>query len=310
MTIESNHDQSGIEEALAGIQGVAVIENEPLASHVTMRVGGPARWFVTVESAQALVQTVACLCMTKADWFVLGGGSNTIFGDDGYAGVVIAMGEGLRSVAAGPGENQVTAGAAASLAKVMRFAQQAGLSGLEFVAGIPGSFGGALAGNAGAWGESICVLVESVQVIDREGRLCKRRRGEFDFAYRSSALRNDLIVEATLGLKPDDPEAIARRIADILAKRREQPTWERCSGCVFKNPPGDSAGRLIDAAGLKGARVGGASVSERHTNFIVNDGTATTSDIQSLIDTIRRRVADASGVHLELEVRMPVSGDF
>jgi UDP-N-acetylmuramate dehydrogenase len=198
----------------------------------------------------------------------------------------------------------MTAGAGATLSAVMNFAKRAGLSGLEFSAGIPGTFGGALAGNAGTAGGDVCGLVESVEVIDVQGRHLWRPRGSFQYGYRHSALRNDLILGATLSLHPDEPAAIKARIDAALSKRGEQPLGVRCSGCMFKNPTGDYAGRLIDTTGLKGLRNGGARVSDLHANFIINDGTATAGDICTLIERIRREVLNRHGIHLDLEIRI------
>ena len=217
---------------------------------------------------------------------------------------MVKLGKGFRAIERGPGPHQVTAGAAAVLSAVMNFAGREGLAGLEWAAGVPGMLGGALAGNAGAGPGDTCSLVASVDVIDAAGNFVTRRRGEFDYAYRKSSLRQDVILRATLELCPDDAAAIKARKDAALAKRGTQPIGKSCSGCMFKNPEGNFAGRLIDQAGLKGLRVGGASVSAEHANFVINDGTATAADIMALCEQIRQRVLTQSGVDLHLEIRM------
>jgi UDP-N-acetylmuramate dehydrogenase len=353
---------------LRAIGGLAVCENEPMGKHLSMGVGGPARWFVVAETIDALAAIVGLLRIAdcgsrigeethgttgtqrveEADgagmsnphsairnpqssipWMMLGGGSNTVFADSGYAGVVVMLGRAFGEVKAGPRPHQVTAGAATALSKLMNFAKRQALAGLEFAGGIPGTLGGALAGNAGTAAGEICPLVESVEVLsiaDRRLRTpdsipnCQSpivnlqssidmiRRGGFRYGYRWSGLRDRVIVRATLQLAPGDPRTIQQGIDAALAKRWEQPVGLRCSGCMFKNPAGDYAGRLIDQAGLKGLRVGGARVSEQHANFMINDGTATASDLTSLIALVRDRVREATGTELELEVRMVGTG--
>jgi UDP-N-acetylmuramate dehydrogenase len=269
-----------------------------------MGVGGAAAVFAVAETAEALERLMAVVVGEGLAWHVLGGGANTIFRDAGFPGVVIKPGRGLRRMERGPAEHQVTAGAAAPLSAVMNFAKRSGLAGLEWAAGIPGTFGGAIAGNAGTAEGYACDFVDAAVVLDRQGRRTVRRRGEFAYGYRWSALREEIILEATLGLIPDDPAAITERIKACLATRKGQPYRSSCSGCIFKNPEGDSAGRLIDAAGLKGLRVGGASISAGHANFIVNDEGATAADIETLIERVRRAVHDRFGKDLDLEVRI------
>jgi len=268
-----------------------------------MGVGGPARWFVEVARRDALAATLAALRDSGAPWVMLGGGSNSLFEDKGFAGVVVRLTGEFRTIRMTEDRNVLEAGAAAPLSAIMNFARRQGLAGLEFGVGIPGTLGGALAGNAGAGGHDICSLVEAVEVLDSTGRGVVRRPGEFRFGYRQSELARDVIVSARLRLRPDSPETIQARIEEHLARRREQPLGERSSGCMFKNPPGEFAGRLIDRAGLKGTRVGGASVSSIHANFMINDGAATARDVAELMDFVRRRVRETSGVDLEPEVR-------
>lgn len=294
---------SEFERALLALPGVKVLRNEPLADHVSMGVGGPARWFAEAADREALRGLLALLRGGTTPWSMLGGGSNTLFGDAGFEGVIVHLGRGFRTIEPGPDAETVRAGAGANVSAVMNFAKRRGLAGAEFFAGIPGTLGGALAGNAGAGGEDACSIADEVEVIDSEGRETVRKRGEFQFAYRFSQLRDDVILGATLRLRADSMEAIEARIQKHLSKRWEQPVGERSSGCMFKNPPGDFAGRLIDQAGLKGLRIGGMRVSEEHANFMINDGSGTAAEIEQLIGEVRRRVMEKAGVELDGEVR-------
>ncbi len=301
MTHRAAHDPI---DKLEQLEHVRLLRDEPLAAHTTMGVGGPARWLALVEEPAALAAAIKLITNSQMPWMVLGGGSNTIFSDEGWPGVVVKLGRGFRRIEAGPGPNQVSAGAAATLSAVGNFARRQGLAGLEWAAGVPGQLGGALAGNAGAGRGDICSDVVAVEVLSREGEPARLGREGFSYGYRSSSLRDWLILSATLQLEPDDPEAIRARVDAALAKRREQPLGERSSGCMFKNPAGDFAGRLIDQAGLKGLRVGGARVSEEHANFMINDGSATAADIEELARQVRERVRQQSGRELELEIRL------
>lgn len=287
---------------LAALRGTEVRANESLARHTTMGVGGPARWLVIPDNIPALEAAVAVLNQSALPWMVLGGGSNTIFTEAGYSGAVVTLGRGFRTLRLGPGENQLTAGAANPLSAVMNFAKRSALEGLEWAAGVPGQLGGALAGNAGTPKGDTCSLVEEVELLERDGTRRTLRRGDFSYGYRQSQLRESIILEATLALAPGTTAEIQERIAAALAKRNEQPIGERCSGCMFKNPPGDFAGRLIEQAGLKGTRIGGMRISEIHANFMLNDGTATADDVTQLVELVQGKVFERHGVKLAAEV--------
>lgn len=279
-----------------------------MAPHTTMGVGGPARLFVEVNAPEALAAVLGFLREAGVAWMMLGGGSNTLFDDGGYAGAVVHLGREFRTVEEVAGEESVIrAGAGATLGAILSFARRRDWTGLEFCVGIPGTLGGALAGNAGAGGLDVCSLADSVEVLTEEGAdsgaIEILRRGEFEFSYRASFLRDRVIVAATLRLAPGEPEQIKARTDEHLSKRWEQPVGERTSGCMFKNPPDDFAGRVIDRCGLKGLAVGGVRVSETHANFMVNSGAATAAEVRSLMDEVRRRVAQETGIELESEVR-------
>ncbi|MCE5228287.1 UDP-N-acetylmuramate dehydrogenase [bacterium] len=286
------------------LPGVSLLCDEPLAKHTTMGVGGAARFFLTIDEPPALEAAIAKLNRCGLPWMILGGGSNTIFGDGGWPGVMVALGKGFRKIERIPGKNRISAGAAAQLSAVMNFAKREGLAGLEWAAGVPGQLGGALAGNAGTPAGEICASLEAADVIDRNGIRKTFRHDEIQHGYRFSSLRDWIIVGATLELTPDSPDEIQKRIDAALAKRMEQPVGQRTSGCMFKNPPGNAAGRLIDQTGLKGLRIGGARVSEQHANFMINDGTATASDIEKLIAQVRETVEARHGIRLELEIKL------
>lgn len=297
-------DAAALQRSLERIAGVRARRDEPLARHVTMGVGGPADIFLEVENVAALAEALRRLNEAGVPWMMLGGGSNTLFEDAGFRGAVIDLKKDFRKIEEGGEPGAVRAGAGANLRAIMRFAVERGLTGLEFCVGIPGTLGGALAGNAGAGGEDICSVTRSVEVLGEGGEVRTLRRGEFQFAYRLSDLRRHVILGATLELHSDGAEAIQQRLEAHRSKRDNQPLAEKSAGCMFKNPAGDAAGRLIDATGLKGLRVGGIRVSEMHANFMVNGGTGTAADIRALMETVRRKVLEQTGVELESEVRI------
>ena len=278
-----------------------IIKNEPLSKHSTWRVGGPARWFIEVSGTEELIKALEWSRTKGIEHVVIGGGTNILVADAGYDGLVIKMiNRDIRVI----GE-QIVAGAGALTSMVARAAAEAGLSGLEWAVTIPGTIGGAVVGNAGCYGGDMSQVVESVSVL--KGMTPARvSQSDLIFEYRHSSFKgsDNTILEVTLRLKPRDKGEIETKINECLEKRKQtQPLGSSCAGCVFKNPEGDSAGRVIDEAGLKGERIGGASVSEDHANFILNDGTATADQILQLISLIKMKVRDERGVQLEEEVR-------
>ncbi len=289
---------------------------ESMARHTTWRIGGPADAMVFPESEDDVRDLVALLNDHDTDWFVMGGGSNLLVLDGGIRGVVISPAPGLADVleAPFPEGRGIRVQAGASLAKACRFAVSKGFSGLEFAAGIPGTVGGAVTMNAGIPGAEMSDVVSEIGMIGPEGETMTIGRSELDYSYRRIGLprkaagppgRPGIIVSAVLTLRKGDPEHIRRETEEMLARRNQSQPGGLTAGSVFKNPPeGPAAGRLIDRAGLKGYAAGGAAVSEKHANFIVNRGDATASDVLELMETIRRRVKDASGVELEPEVRV------
>jgi UDP-N-acetylmuramate dehydrogenase len=277
--------------------------NEPLAHHTSWRVGGPARAFYRPADARDLATFLRGLSPAEPLLW-LGLGSNLLVGDEGFAGTVIQTQgclDGLERV----GDLDIRAECGVSCAKTARFAARAGLGGAEFLAGIPGTMGGALAMNAGAYGGETWGRVRRVHTIDRQGRVNERWPAEYRIGYRQvEGPAEEWFLDAELTLVPGDSAASLERIRELLELRgRRQPIGLPSCGSVFRNPPGEHAARLIEAAGLKGLREGGAQVSEKHANFIVNTGEATASDIERLILRVQTEVERSSGVRLVAEVK-------
>ncbi|GAB6040209.1 UDP-N-acetylmuramate dehydrogenase [Endothiovibrio diazotrophicus] len=275
--------------------------DEPLARYTTWRVGGPAERLYRPADLEDLVAFLQGLPADEP-LFWLGLGSNLLVRSGGIRGTVVALSgtlNGLRRV----GETKIRAEAGVACAQLARFAGRAGLSGAEFLAGIPGTVGGALAMNAGAFGGEIWRRVAGVETVDRRGVLRARGAENFTVGYRSVAGPvGEWFVAATLELEPGAEDG---RVRELLERRnRTQPIGEPSCGSVFRNPEGDHAARLIEAAGLKGSRIGGACVSQKHANFIVNDGGATPEEIETLIERVRAEVERVHGVCLQHEVRI------
>jgi UDP-N-acetylmuramate dehydrogenase len=277
---------------------------EPMARHSSWRVGGAAdQMYVPADLDDLRNFLGQQQPATPLLW--LGLGSNLLVRDGGFRGTVIKL-SGVLNDLQFEAPDRVTAGAGATCARVARFAAEHGLGGVEFLAGIPGTMGGALAMNAGAHGSEIWDWVEFAETLDRSGRLRTRRRDELDVAYRRVALpANEWFVRARLVLPEDSAGEAGRRIRELLVRRAEtQPTGEFSCGSVFRNPPGDFAGRLIERCGLKGARCGAARISEKHANFIINEGGASARDLEDLIRLARQRVRAEFNVELDPEVRI------
>jgi UDP-N-acetylmuramate dehydrogenase len=278
--------------------------DEPLARHTTWRVGGPARRLYRPADAADLAAFLRRLDPAEPlIW--LGLGSNLLIDDAGFPGTVIET-QGCLTTLEAVGARGLRAEAGVASAKVARFAARRGLVGVEFLAGIPGTMGGALAMNAGAWGGETWPHVALVRTVDRRGTVRERPPQDFRIDYREvQGPAGEWFLEAELRLVPGDTEAATTRIRELLNRRaRTQPTGLPSCGSVFRNPPGDHAARLIEASGLKGYSIGGAQVSEKHANFIINTGTASAADIARLIDHVRDRVEATSGVRLVPEVKV------
>ena len=278
-------------------------EREPLSRHTSWRVGGPARRFYRPTDAEDLAAFLKRLDPGEPLLW-LGLGSNLLVDDAGFPGTVIQTQACLTRLER-RGATGIYAESGVSCAKVARFASRHDLVGCEFLAGIPGTMGGALAMNAGAWGGETWAHVVSVRTIDRAGRIRERVPGDFSIGYREVlGPPGEWFLDVALELAPGDGKAGMARIRELLDRRAQtQPVGLPSCGSVFRNPPGDHAARLIESEGLKGYRIGGAQVSEKHANFIINTGEASAADIRALIDLVRRRVEDATGVRLVPEVK-------
>ncbi len=276
--------------------------HEPMARHTTFRIGGPADRFF-VPSGIADLRKFLEECPGDEPMTLLGAGSNLLVSDDGIRGTVIHLG-GFQSVRIE--KERLLVGAGVMLPGLLQQLARAGLGGLEFLGGIPGTVGGSVRMNAGTDGGWIADRLLSVTCLHPSGALRRQRREEIDFGYRRMELpRRVCILAAEFHLEPDDPLRIAERLRERMARRRSsQPVHLASAGCIFKNPPGDAAGRLIDAAGLKGMRIGDAEVSSLHANFVVNRGKACAADVLSLVRKIQTRVREESGVDLEFEIEM------
>ncbi|MEY6431719.1 UDP-N-acetylmuramate dehydrogenase [Thioalkalicoccus limnaeus] len=278
-------------------------KDEPLAGHTSWRVGGPARYFYRPADAADLVAFLRRVEPSEPLLWI-GLGSNLLVADDGFPGTVIQT-VGRLNVLKRTGDTRLYAEAGVSSARLARFAVRQGLVGVEFLAGIPGTVGGALAMNAGAWGGETWTHVVRVRTVDRWGQVRERTPDDFDVGYRAvHGPQGEWFLAVEVDLTPGDGEAAQRRIRDLLAARaRAQPVGLPSCGSVFRNPPGDHAARLIEAAGLKGRRIGGAQVSPKHANFIINTGTASASDIQRLMALVQTEVERSAGVCLVPEVK-------
>lgn len=287
-------------------------ENEPLARHTTFRIGGPAAVFCCPQTVAELTRTLELCRAHGVRTYLLGNGSNILFADAGFAGAVVCL-TGLAtpvSVEKGPGcRVTVRAGAGRSLAALCREVCAAGLTGLEFAYGIPGTVGGAVYMNAGAYGGEIKGVIESVTCLDGGLRLRTLPAAALALGYRTSIFETQpwCILEAsfTLTADPGGPAAVAARMEDFMARRRDkQPLDLPSAGSTFKRPAGAFAGRLIEQCGLRGFAVGGAAVSEKHCGFVVNKGGATCADVLALTEQVARIVKEKTGYTLEREIRV------
>ena len=293
---------------LANLRAIArddqILENEPMSKHTTFKVGGPADVMFLPESGEQVVSAIESAKAEGLPVLVIGNGSNLLVRDGGIRGLVIQLGEGMAAIARVG--NAVTAWAGASLARVAAYAQAAGLAGLEFASGIPGSLGGGCAMNAGAYGGQLSdVLIDAEVYLDGEVRTLTK--DEMRMGYRTTLplSKGGVVLSARFELTPDDPSAIAARMRELNARRRDkQPLNYPSAGSVFKRPEGYFAGALIEQAGLKGRSVNGAMVSEKHAGFIVKVGEATAADIIALIGIVQDEVEARFGVRLEPEVRI------
>jgi UDP-N-acetylmuramate dehydrogenase len=278
--------------------------NEPLKSHTTFKIGGPAKIFFRPPDLKDLRSVVICAKQANLPVFILGAGSNLLVNDKGVRGVVLKLDSDFFKNAGFKG-NCLLAGSGVLLSEIVRQSKNKGLTGAEFLAGIPGTLGGALSMNAGAWEKSIGDLVESADVMDYRGAVKTLDRSRIKFFYRQSSLSKYIILGARLKFTKRNKREIGETIKGYLSRRRQsQDVSFPNAGCVFKNPRRLSAGRLIDECGLKGKRSGNAAISLKHANFILNRGNAKASDVLKLMDLVRRQVKGRFDIDLEPELKV------
>ncbi len=283
---------------------MVIRRDEPLAKHTTLRVGGPADVYVEPASEEDLAAVLKFCAARGMPFFVIGRGSNVLVRDGGFRGVVICLSHADFSKIEFDGE-RLRCGAGAKLKNVAIEARRRGLSGLEFLEGIPGSVGGALRMNAGAMGGQTFDVVENVRLINFDGDIREFTPEEMVVKYRGcDTLKNHIALGAVLKGRADSPESIAQRMSAFNQKRWTSQPAAPSAGCAFKNPPSIPAGKLIDELGLKGTRVGGAVVSQEHGNFIVNDGNATAHDVLELISILKAKAKAERGIELHTEVEI------
>lgn len=286
-----------------------ILLNEPMCRHTTFRVGGEAACFLKISSAGQLAKLIPYFKKVEIPYFILGKGSNLLVGDKGYEGIVLQIGNRM-NMAAVQGSH-IRAGAGATLNAVAKCAQENGLAGFEFASGIPGTLGGAIVMNAGAYDGEMKQVTEQVTVMNEEGEILEIDGESMEFGYRTSVIKNRafIVLEAVLNLTKGDKGEILAKMEELARRRKEkQPLEFASAGSTFKRPEGHFAGKLIMDAGLCGYTVGEAMVSEKHCGFIVNTGKASASDVVAVIREVQRRVKEQFGVTLETEVVF--LGDF
>ena len=286
-----------------------VLVNEPMASHTTFRIGGPADYFVMPETIEELASVLKLCREENLPYFILGNGSNLLVGDKGYRGIVVQLYKNFDGIQIEG--TTVTAKAGSMLIRTAKEAGKAGLTGLEFASGIPGTIGGAMVMNAGAYGGEMKDVVTAVTVLTKEGEIKTLTGEEMNFRYRGSVVEEEgyIVLEAVMELKEGNQDEIQARIDELsLQRKTKQPIEYPSAGSTFKRPEGYFAGKLIMDTGLRGYKVGGAQVSEKHCGFVINAGGATAADVMRLMQDVSDRVNEQFGVILEPEVKK--IGDF
>ena len=302
--------QTQFRDRIGGVAAGRVLFDEPMSAHTSMGVGGRADVLAFPDTVKDLGDLVSFLLREGVPFLPVGNGTNLIVKDGGYRGVLISL-EALQGVEIKKEEREdsgvrVHAQAGAALSVLVDLSVRKALTGIEFCAGIPGTVGGGVRMNAGAWGREMKDVVASICVLDTGGRMRQVARKDLLFAYRNLDLpEGTIITGADFLLMRGDRDTIRERISEITGARRERhPLAQRSAGSVFKNPPGCPAGKMIEEAGLKGLKIGGAEISERHGNFIVNRGGAKAADVIALIDRVRERILDDRGILLEPELKI------
>ena len=306
MAKESNDSPLAME--LMAIVGLTVKIAEPLARYTSMKIGGPADYFIEVENDRALSLVLALLDRRRISFCLLGNGSNVLVSDRGVRGAVIRLSGDFRRVEwREAGDTvQVKVGAAYPVTQLVRQATRRGYAGLEFAEGIPGTVGGALFMNAGAYGSEFEKVVEEVDAMSAPGEPVRLSREQMNFSYRDSHLpAGTVVIEVRMRLAKAEAARVDSMLRELVGRRKSsQPAGLPNSGSMFRNPPGDYAGRLIEAAGLKGRRIGQAQIAERHANFIVNLGGAKAAEVRQLMELAKNEVSRQFGVELVVEVKL------
>lgn len=286
-----------------------ILFHENMKNYTTFRVGGEAECLILVQREEELAKLIYYLNQIEQDYFILGNGSNLLVGDKGYQGVVLKLDGPMEQITVEG--TRIIAKAGALLSRVAVTAREHGLTGLEFAAGIPGSIGGGVVMNAGAYEGEMKQVVEAVRVMDSAGQVTTLDNDTMEFGYRTSIIRNRpyIVLEVVLGLAPGNREQIAARMEELMQLRKsKQPLEYPSAGSTFKRPEGHYAGKLIMDAGLRGFRIGGAQVSEKHCGFVINAGHATAADIREVIEEVQERVKEK--FHVALEPEVVFLGDF
>ena len=299
-------DKSDIIYNLAKTLGCEVLKNEPMSKHTSFKIGGTADTYIKVDTLSKLSAILKECKQSDIEYILLGNGSNVLVSDDGIRGVVIRLDGDFRQIAL-VDENTIYCGAGATLAQLCKFALNCGLTGLEFAWGIPGSVGGAVFMNAGAYDGEMKNVVHSVSHVSPDGKIGRIEKDDLDFGYRTSVYRknNMIITGVTLKLEKGNTDDIRDKMDDFMNRRTsKQPLEYPSAGSVFKRPEGNFAGALIQQCGFKGKSVGGAQVSEKHAGFIINKSNATANDVKNLVKEIQNTVAEKTGYNLECELIM------
>lgn len=280
-----------------------ILLQEPMAGHTTFRIGGPADCFLQLENEEQLKKVQRYLNLVGVPFFVLGNGSNLLVNDKGYRGVILQIGQKMSEIVVQG--CRIAAKAGASMAQAAQAALKHGLTGLEFASGIPGTVGGGVVMNAGAYGGEMSQVVTQVTVVNSEGETMEIDNEGMEFGYRTSTIKHSsfTVTEVVFCLKPGDREAIKGKMEELAARRRErQPLEYPSAGSTFKRPEGHFAGQLVMEAGFRGFQAGGARVSDKHCGFIINTGDATAADVRKIIGEIQERVKEMFHVNLETEI--------
>ncbi|WMC91505.1 UDP-N-acetylmuramate dehydrogenase [Kineothrix sp. MB12-C1] len=280
-----------------------ILLDEPMSKHTTFRVGGNAKCLIKITRKEQLLKLVPILQATGQDYFILGNGSNLLVGDKGYSGIIVKLGSEMGDISI-EGE-RLRAPAGILISKAAKVALEYELTGMEFASGIPGTVGGGIVMNAGAYGGEMSNIIESVEVMNLSGEILVLDNNTMEFGYRTSVIKNRpfIVTEAVFKLTKGNKEEIRSKMEELAVSRREkQPLEYGSAGSTFKRPEGNFAGKLIMEAGLRGYTIGGAMVSDKHCGFIVNTGNACALDVRNLIEAVQERVKENSGIMLEREV--------